>query len=100
MITRIVKMSFKKQEIDSFLKIFHESQSLINAFDGCIDVNLFQDKQDPRILFTISHWKSSDHLDQYRKSELFKTTWARTKVLFDAKPEAWSLSEVKSEESL
>jgi autoinducer 2-degrading protein len=97
MITRIVKMKFKSEKIESFLKIFNESQPLIKACEGCNDVKLFQDKMDHSTLFTISYWADQESLEKYRASDLFKTTWARTKVLFDAKPEAWSMEEVKSE---
>jgi (4S)-4-hydroxy-5-phosphonooxypentane-2,3-dione isomerase len=30
-------------------------------------------------------------LNAYRESELFKFIWPRTKALFNAKPEAWTL---------
>ncbi len=97
MITRIVKMTFRKDEINSFKKIFDESNAFIKAFPGCTEVKLLQDKINPAILFTISHWESLEHLENYRSSQLFESTWARTKVLFDSKPEAWSMEEVKSE---
>lgn len=87
-------MTFKKNEIDSFVKIFSESELLIKACPGCIDVKLLEDNTNPSILFTLSYWESLNDLDNYRNSNLFITTWARTKELFDAKPEAWSLKEV------
>ncbi len=98
MLVRIVKMTFKKDEINTFKKIFEESQALIKNFPGCAKVILLQDILHPNIMFTLSHWESSKHLDAYRCSKLFETTWARTKVLFDAKPEAWSTEEVMSDE--
>jgi autoinducer 2-degrading protein len=97
MITRIVKMSFKKDETDSFVRIFYESNPLLHGCEGCLDVKLLKDHKDPSIIFTLSLWESLNDLEVYRNSQLFKSTWAKTKVLFNAKAEAWSLGEVKSE---
>jgi hypothetical protein len=36
-------------------------------------------------------WDDPKYLEAYRQSELFEGVWAKTKVLFDAKPEAWSV---------
>jgi heme-degrading monooxygenase HmoA len=44
----------------------------------------------PNVLFTLSMWENELALDTYRQSELFKDTWAKTKVLFLEKAEAWS----------
>ena len=95
MITRLVKMTFRKEAIENFKKIFAEKQAFIAAFSGCEKVNLFQDKNDERVFFTISVWQSENDLENYRHSELFRETWASTKILFDAKPEAWSLGVVQ-----
>jgi heme-degrading monooxygenase HmoA len=46
-------------------------------------------------MFTVSIWESEDDLNAYRNSELFENTWAKTKVLFNDKPEAWSLEFLK-----
>jgi hypothetical protein len=35
-------------------------------------------------------------LETYRHSELFKEVWSKTKPLFNAKPEAWSVDKVAS----
>ncbi len=42
-------------------------------------------------MFTYSYWESEAHLNTYRHSDLFRETWAKTKVLFADKPEAWSI---------
>ncbi|MBK9222776.1 MAG: antibiotic biosynthesis monooxygenase [Saprospiraceae bacterium] len=97
MIIRFVKMYFKPAEINTFKTIFFESSPLIKSFPGCLDVKLLQDKLNPTILSTLSHWNSIEDLEAYRKSNLFKTTWAKTKILFDAKPEANSFEQVKNE---
>lgn len=96
MIIRIVKMTFDPQKVSSFLEVFDASKEMIRNFEGCSHLKLLNDINSPNIFFTYSHWESEAHLDAYRNSELFQTTWARTKILFAAKPEAWSV-EVKRE---
>lgn len=92
MITRIVKMTFKSEYINDFKQIFHESQNLIKAFDGCIRLELMKDNDDENTFFTISLWESKEYLESYRNSYLFKNTWSKVKPLFSEKALAWSLS--------
>ena len=90
MITRIVKLTFKDKHIAQFISIWEESRTLISAFEGCHFVEMFQSKNPSNICFTYSIWDDEEALNAYRHSELFQRTWAKTKVLFDDKPEAWS----------
>lgn len=90
MITRIVKLVFKDEHIPKFKEIWEESKTKIAAFDGCHFVEMLQSKHPENICFTYSIWDDEDALNNYRHSELFQKIWARTKVLFDGKPEAWS----------
>lgn len=92
MLVRIVKLTFKKENIASFERIFAETQQKIKGFKGCTLLELYQDIHDPAVFFTYSHWENPTFLDNYRQSNLFRDTWAKTKVLFDAKPEAWSVT--------
>lgn len=91
MIVRIVQMTFRKDEVNSFLDLFEERKSLIRNFNGCSHLELWQDAHNENVFFTYSNWESEDHLNHYRFSELFKDTWARTKALFAEKPQAWSV---------
>lgn len=91
MIKRIVKLSFRADELDAFRAIFEESKAKIRAFEGCHHVELLQGIQPNNIFFTFSIWESEAALNEYRHSELFKKTWAKTKALFSDKPEAWSV---------
>lgn len=95
MIIRIVKMSFEPSKVKDFLEVFDASKERIRSFEGCSHLKLLNDINSPNIFFTYSHWESEAHLDAYRNSELFQATWARTKVLFNAKPEAWSVDAVR-----
>ena len=92
---RIVKMVFKTEKVNEFTKIFAESKQLIEAMPGCKSVKLLNEINQQNIFFTYSIWDSEADLNKYRNSEVFKNVWAKTKVLFDAKPEAWSVTEKK-----
>ncbi len=96
MITRIVKMTFKPECIDTFKAHFEVHKLQIRHFEGNEYLVLYQDAQNNNILFTYSFWKSHEALNLYRNSDLFKKVWAETKVMFDDKPEAWSLNEIVS----
>ncbi len=95
MIIRIVKMSFLPEKTNDFMKIFADAQHKIEAFPGCKGVDLTRDILQPNIFITISIWDSVASLDNYRNSELFKTTWAQTKILFNERPDAWSLDKLR-----
>lgn len=91
MIKRIVKMVFQPAEAENFIELFNERKEKIRGFEGCSHLELFRGTQDPNIFFTYSYWESEEALNAYRYSDLFADTWAKTKVLFAAKPEAWSV---------
>jgi hypothetical protein len=90
MIKRLVKLTFQSDKTDSFITIFEESKNLIRQMPGCQHLELLRDATKPEIFFTFSFWENEDALNAYRDSELFKTTWAKTKVLFADKPQAWT----------
>lgn len=96
MITRIVKMEFAPEHIDTFLAKFHTVKHKIRSFEGCHRLSLLQDIHHPNVIFTYSFWDSQEALDVYRYSDLFNETWAFTKALFCAKPQAWSVDQIVS----
>lgn len=91
MIIRIVKMNFEPEKVDEFLELFNSSKDLIRNFKGCSHLELLNDLKSGTIFFTYSWWESEADLNNYRNSELFENVWSKTKILFSAKPEAWSL---------
>lgn len=93
MIKRIVKMTFRENAVPDFLAIFEESKTKIRRFEGCRHLELLRGIDEPNVLFTLSFWEDSQALERYRQSELFKTTWKKTKALFAAKADAWSVEE-------
>lgn len=94
MIVRIVKLTFRESEVDNFKQILENSKEKIRAFPGVLHLQMLQSINNPCVFFTYSHWKTAQDLESYKHSELFKTTWAKTKPLFSAKPEAWSNHEL------
>jgi quinol monooxygenase YgiN len=96
MFIRIVKMSFEASKIELFLENFNESKEKIRNFEGCSLLKLLRDKNNPNIFFTYSYWESEVYLEGYRNSELFHSVWKKTKILFNNKPEAWSVDTVES----
>ena len=91
MIKRFVKMTFEPGNIEEFVSLFDSKKKLIAAVEGCTHLELLQDDSNPCIFFTYSIWNTTDHIENYRQSELFKSVWAKTKPLFSHKAEAWSL---------
>lgn len=91
MLVRIVKLTFKPENSASFEAMFNEVKKTIRGFEGCLRLELHQTIDRPNIYFTYSYWKDEAALENYRNSNFFKTTWARTKTLFGSKPEAWSV---------
>ncbi|MCC6385589.1 MAG: antibiotic biosynthesis monooxygenase [Bacteroidia bacterium] len=94
MIIRIVKLPVQPEKVKEFLSHFEQAKEKIRSFDGCLHLQLLNDLNPPFEFFTLSHWKSEEHLKNYQQSELFKETWARVKPLFNGKPEAWSTSKL------
>ena len=90
MIKRLVKLTFQTDKTDDFIQIFETSKEKIRAMPGCQHVELLRDAATPTIFFTLSLWNTEGSLEAYRQSELFRTTWAKTKVLFADKPAAWT----------
>ncbi|SFS29710.1 putative quinol monooxygenase [Lutibacter maritimus] len=96
MFVRIVKLTFETTNIETFLTNFNDNKNNIRNFEGCRLLELYRDKNNTNIFFSYSYWDSEKHLNNYRNSELFKTVWAKTKVLFSDKPEAWSVDKLES----
>lgn len=90
MITRLVKMTFEKDKAIDFKNLFDDIKFKIAAFDGCVQLQLLNDKHLPNVFFTYSIWKDENALENYRNSDLFAETWKKTKSMFSQKAEAWT----------
>ena len=89
-------MSFEPSKIDEFLSNFDANKNSIRNFEGCNFLELYRDQNNTTVFFTYSYWNSEQSLENYRQSDLFKSVWAKTKPLFNAKPEAWSVEKLHS----
>ncbi len=88
-------MSFQAEKLETFLAVFNESKPFIAKAEGCLHLELMQMPETPNVIFTFSFWRSEDDLNNYRHSELFAKTWAKTKVLFNDKPKAWTVKSLE-----
>ncbi len=91
MIKRIVRMHFRPYKVADFLEVFDANKKAIRQFEGCQHLELWRSTDEKEVLYTFSFWESEAALEQYRQSELFKSTWALTKPLFASKAIAWSV---------
>ena len=88
-------MSFQPEKVDDFKALFKANYKKIASFEGCSHVELLQDINNHSVFFTYSIWEDETCVENYRQSELFAGVWAATKLLFNNKPEAWSVEELK-----
>jgi hypothetical protein len=96
MLVRIVKMSFDPDSVALFLVNFEAVKNDIRNFKGCQYLELYRDQHNRNVFFTYSYWDSESSLNTYRNSELFNEVWAATKVLFNDRPQAWSVEKLVS----
>ena len=94
MIKRLVKLTFQSDKTDDFLTIFENSKHFILQSKGCQHLELLRDSESPNVFFTLSFWNDEAALNAYRDSELFKLTWAKTKILFSERAQAWTTTRV------
>lgn len=91
---RIVKLTFSPEHREAFQTLVNKHKDKIQAFPGCRGVDFLNDRQNPNIFFTYSHWEAPENLEAYRTSELFHDVWSQVKPWFADKPEAWSVEDM------
>jgi len=90
MLVRLVRMTFREDALPDFHTIFNRSKQHIRAFPGNRHLELLSDPSHPAVRMTYSLWDSADDLEAYRQSDLFRTTWAATRLLFAERAIAFS----------
>lgn len=93
---RLVRMTLAPDRVDDFLSLFDATSPSIRAFPGCSHLELWRDDRFPNIVTTYSIWTDDAALDHYRRSDLFRSTWSRTKPMFAAAPVATSMHRLRS----
>ncbi|GAB3799106.1 hypothetical protein GCM10028819_21690 [Spirosoma humi] len=96
MLIRIVRMTFQDDKLADFHAIFDRSKQRIRTFPGNHQLDLLRDPNQPNVRITYSLWESADALEAYRRSELFRATWAATKVLFAERAVAFSAEKLEA----
>jgi len=91
---RIVKMEFQEDKIELFLTNFEQVKDKIRNQPGNKLLEMYRDKTNSNIFFTYSYWEKEEDLENYKNTALFKNVWVKTKVLFNKKPEAWSVDKI------
>ena len=91
MIIRVVRMTFRPEQVDHFRALFADWAPRIRHFPGCRYLELWRDINDARVFFTHSHWDGPEDLERYRTSDVFGEVWPVVKALFEAPAEAWSV---------
>lgn len=91
MITRIVRMEFKPEHVEDFLRQFDRVRHKISNYPGVRRLELHRDTGHASVFYTYSEWDSEAALETYRQSELFKGAWGEVKPWFGGKPMAFSL---------
>lgn len=91
MMVRVVKMTFRPEEVRPFELLFEGWRHRIITFPGCLHLQLLHDRTDPRVFMTYSVWRSPEDLEAYRNSEVFASVWPVVKRMFAQPAEAWSL---------
>jgi quinol monooxygenase YgiN len=91
MIKRIVRMTFQTEKTKEFETLFLSTREKIRATPGCLHLEWWQDLSDPRVYYTFSFWESEQHLENYKNTETFQWVWPKTKAMFAAPPQAWSV---------
>ncbi|MDX2129197.1 MAG: antibiotic biosynthesis monooxygenase family protein [Chloroherpetonaceae bacterium] len=90
MIVRMVRMTFKPEEVSRFLALYTSIAPKIKAVEGCHSVGLYHDVDAEFTYATISAWESKEALESYRQSDFFKETWAKVKMMQSSKAVAHS----------
>ena len=85
-------MTFKDDFSNTFAEFAQTIKPKIEAVEGCLQLQMLRDAENPNIFFTYSKWESENHLNAYRKSELFGQVWPKTKTWFAEKPETWTVN--------
>ncbi len=89
---RIVVLTIKPSDVDTFRSFFEENQMIIKNFPGCNHLELLQDINHSNVFYTYSIWEDEVALNEYRDSIFFKEVWSSVKPLFDKKPKAYSMT--------
>ncbi|MFY9173896.1 MAG: putative quinol monooxygenase [Peptococcia bacterium] len=77
MIKIVVKVTVKPGKAEDFKNIAAELVAETRKEEGCISYQLFQDNQNPDLLFFIEEWTNGEALNAHRETKHFKDCGAK-----------------------
>lgn len=95
MLIRLVRMRFRPDQAEEFLRLYAANRMTIAGQPGCLSVRLVREIDDPAAFATWSTWHDADALETYRTGAFFRGFWPQVKALFRAPAEAASFYEVE-----
>lgn len=94
MLSRLVRMRFQPDQVETFLALYVTMRTKIVSQPGCLSVQLVREIDDPAAFATWSTWESAAALDAYRTSAFFRQYWPQVRVLFRQPAEAISFETI------
>lgn len=62
----IVDFLFKPEGVDPFMETVKERLPFARTYEGCQEIDLFRDEDDPNHFVLVERWESRPHYDKYR----------------------------------
>lgn len=84
-------MHIKTKDIVKFRDTFTNYQSQIKDFKGCMQHDIFCDKEKEEIYYSYTIWDSEKNLNKYRKSTLLKEINTNIIQYCSKDPQAWTI---------
>jgi quinol monooxygenase YgiN len=88
-------MTFRPEECETFLGIFHKYKHEIRGAEGCRHLDLLRTSAEGNVFFTYSKWEDEKYLEIYRNSPIFAEVWPQTKALFSEPAQAWTVDNLE-----
>ena len=93
MITRIIKLRLK-DSTDEFIKYINSIHDEIFQFTGCHNMEVLNDKDDPKVFFIYTIWKNETELNKFRNSSFNRNFWNTLQDLCESRPEVWTVENI------
>jgi quinol monooxygenase YgiN len=61
----VLEIKAKPDHVDDLLRLLNEQLPATRAHEGCIEVNGYQDQDDPTTILAIHEWESREHYEKY-----------------------------------
>ncbi len=101
MITRIVILPVRASEEQDFIKLLTRSFGEVRNSTGCTALTFLRENSPEKNMInyvTYSKWNNESDLENYRQSFFFKNVWPAVKQFLGAKPSAYTLTPLLTEE--